>query len=589
MARSTFPDHGRWCWQSFLSSACERLRELIRRAGSLRGACRLALAIALVAILVAGSASRAVSGIYTFTQIARTGGTIAGGPIAQGGTTTFVTGPALNNAGQVAFTYGIGSRLGHGIGVGATPVAVADKTPPFGGSADTFPSINDGGEISFRSALDSGGAVVVKVNGNGGITTIVDTNTHGDFTSLLAGTSINNAGVVAFNAFFGSERVIAIGAGGLPAPFVRSDDFNGSLSGATMQRESPQLGMAFQVHHSLSDSSIWRTVGLSAAPIVDTRDGQFSLLRSGPSIDDFGRVAFSGRQSNGIWGVFQGDTNSITTYADGTGQYDFFSSDVASSTAGVAFIATLDLGQGEGVFLGPNPNTDRLLTLGDTLQGFPSTVTAVEFGSEAFNNHAQLAMRVHFDNGVTRIIRADPLAVTQVLSSDLEISGALKSVQGASFSQQIDAPTGRHELAFDFLFPTTTGRLSISLGGIEVASFDAPATLRNDFATVHIPVDIDRLFPRLPPGTHLALEFFLDGAGTESGVLLDNILFPGVSNGGFQAGDLRDWEAVAAAGGGTGLAVRPGAHDSVPEPCSLMVFVVLGLAATLGRRFGGRD
>jgi len=117
---------------------------------------------------------------------------------------------------------------------------------------------------------------------------------------------------------------------------------------------------------------------------------------------------------------------------------------------------------------------------------------------------------------------------------------AMTATQKTSMHQNLDLRGGGHSLALDYLFLTGTGKVEVRLAGRTLATIEAPRRIADEFKKVEIPIDTRR-FPRRPRS--LPLEIVLHGNGVESGVLLDNIRFPGLENGDFATGDLSGWKS----------------------------------------------
>jgi hypothetical protein len=118
-------------------------------------------------------------------------------------------------------------------------------------------------------------------------------------------------------------------------------------------------------------------------------------------------VAFRADLVSGEQGIFTGSGGPTTTIADTSGVFDSFSDGPSINAGGtVAFQAFLDTGE-EGIFTGPNAVADKVIQIGDALDG--STVTNLLFFREAFNAHGQLTFFATLANGQEGIFRADPV------------------------------------------------------------------------------------------------------------------------------------------------------------------------------------
>jgi hypothetical protein len=117
-----------------------------------------------------------------------------------------------------------------------------------------------------------------------------------------------------------------------------------------------------------------------------------------------------------------------------------------------------------------------------------------------------------------------------------------------TLSQTVNTPAAAFNLEFDFLFTTVTGQLTVLLDGVALGFVTAPSVVGSSFTTASMPVNIPGLLNR----TGINLEFLLDGP-TGSTVRVDNIVFPGLINGDFQAGNLTGWNTAASGSGSIGV------------------------------------
>lgn len=143
---------------------------------------------------------------------------------------------------------------------------------------------------------------------------------------------------------------------------------------------------------------------------------------------------------------------------------------------------------------------------------------------------------------------------------------ALQMVTGSPSGvlQSVNTPDSAFELAFDTLFETTTGTLEVSLADEILATINAPGTLAPGFTTNSVLIDQASLLNL----SGADLEFVIDGP-TGSSVLIDNIVFPGLTNGDFQSGNLDGWTVQASPNGRVGVVTV-----DVPVPGTALLILV---------------
>ena len=149
----------------------------------------------------------------------------------------------------------------------------------------------------------------------------------------------------------------------------------------------------------------------------------------------------------------------------------------------------------------------------------------------------------------------------------------LTTASPANLTQTVDVPATAFNLVFDYRFLTTTGALSVFLDGMPIGTvLEAPVNPPSDFFRAFFEIDNMSLLG----ATGVPLTFMLDGPAGSS-LLLDNISFPGLVNGGFES--LANWST---SGSGTVTLA------SLPEPAPLALFgfglAGLGWAASRARR-----
>nr|NJM04651.1 PEP-CTERM sorting domain-containing protein [Desulfobacula sp.] len=136
----------------------------------------------------------------------------------------------------------------------------------------------------------------------------------------------------------------------------------------------------------------------------------------------------------------------------------------------------------------------------------------------------------------------------------------------AGASQLVDTPNETFKIEFDYRFTTTTGYLDVSLADISIGTrLEAPSSIGSEFFHAVFEVEAPEFFDL----DNALLLFLLDGP-TGSNILIDNINFPGLSNGDFEQG-LDLWTEVGEGVIGT---------RTIPEPTTMLLFGLglLGLA-----------
>jgi hypothetical protein len=287
-----------------------------------------------------------------------------------------------------------------------TTIAEDQKRFDFIGSN---PSINDSGQVSFAAALDAQDKqtdeniqVILRSDGKK-LTTIATTADR--FRSFGFDTSINNSGEVAFAAELdeelSSDEGLFSGSGGkrgITTHYLTSTDvsldgqpvrFAGSDSRPSINNvgdiafaESIQPG--FDSGIFVGREGTFRTV---AAPDPD-------VFVEKPVINDTGSVAFYRTVTEEGTQVFELVTidadGTSTVVADSRGKFASFGFRPPSlnNNGDVAFFAELDSG-GSGIFVGPDPDADRVIATGDTLDG--KMVQNITFCEEGLNDSGQLA------------------------------------------------------------------------------------------------------------------------------------------------------------------------------------------------------
>jgi hypothetical protein len=366
-----------------------------------------ALSMALAISLLSTVAAAAADGSYTFTKIADTSG-----PFSQ---FDFPGAPAVNNAGIVAFLAGLDTGVGGiFIGDGKLITTIADSTGPFG-SFGQYPSINARGTVAFLSDLDTGARGIFTGTG-GPITTIAVT---GSF-FCCGYPSINARGVVAFHS--GKAGIPGMGDGiftSTGGSITTIVDTSGPFTGFHDRLSINDTGtIAFLASLQVGSPGIFTIQHGSITTIVDT-SGPFTAVGV-PSLNNAGTVAFFGcldtlnsscpLDRTAAQGIFTGDGGPLTTIVDTSGPsgpFSNFGNPSINNAGTVVFLAFLAAG-GSGIFTGPDPVADKVITTGDLLFGF--TVTSLGFlQGLGLNDAGQVAFFARLVDGTEGIYLATPV------------------------------------------------------------------------------------------------------------------------------------------------------------------------------------
>jgi hypothetical protein len=334
---------------------------------------------------------------YTFTRISDT--------------TTFAdelrSPVAINDDGQVSFVATrAGGVTGVFVGSGRAVTTVANTSSVF--TFFGFPGINGLGQATFFA--EKGSELGGYYAGLDGATTIVENRGAvagfgGDVFSSPSG-SFSTVDVIP--RLPRQAQVIVAGDGGR---VVRIADTSGLFQ---LLDFDPRVNAAGRVafHGTRRDFSegIFAGEGGALTTIADT-SGSFAAFNDSPAINDRGDVLFEAslNDSNGalINGLFLSRHDAIRTVLDSNGAFARFGLAPGLNARGqIAFQGTTNSGL-IGIFTGGDPVADRVIAVGDPLDG--STVSAFDplSFSSSLNNSGQIAFLVHLADGRTGVYRAD--------------------------------------------------------------------------------------------------------------------------------------------------------------------------------------
>lgn len=373
--------------------------------------------------------------------------------------------PVVSNNGTVVF----GATLASGVsglfaGTGGPLTTLVDSNTQHDGfQRFTFDfqdiSINSTGTVAFLgTAVGSVSAIsrrgVFTVDASGTVTTIAAyTSQELDYLYGVQGVSINDAGAVAFFAsleessggVFTEKQGIYVGQGGPLTPIVEydpddpSDDFR--ISGNYKQPNINNKGDVAFLGRNLEGAGIYVGNGASLTRIVGPEAGFTNFIPEARfPINDAGTVAYlfrNGTSSDSVRGVYTYSDGTITKIVDYNDldrntlrrHFSDFTDVMINNKGTVAFGGLWDPVMGfpdtpaafsKGIYTGPDPEADKVIALGDLLDGSP--VTDVIYWSQGLNDRDQIAFYAETESG-SGIYLATP--VPEPAGSVLMLAAAL--------------------------------------------------------------------------------------------------------------------------------------------------------------------
>ena len=352
----------------------------------------LAATLAPLALVLA-LASPASAQTYTFTKVADS---------VEDGFDPFSFGCATINApGDIAFRAGRLAPDGFNTIPGIYRVSADGTFTTIVEDAKRFrtlgfnPSMNDSGQVSFAARIDGGNKPDTEaiLRGDGKKLTRI-ASTRDEFNFFGFDTSISNSGEVAFRAELDEE--------------FGFDE--GLFSGTGRRITTHYLASTSQFDGTDSRPSINNLGAIAFVESVDFdqgvfagREGVFTTIAAPdpnvgvqpPVLNDSGTAAFvrsffDETTQEFVEEIVTGSGGPLTTVVDTRGPFAFFGfrPPALNNSGDVAFHASLDGSSTSGIFVGPDPEADRVIATGDTLDGM--TVRNLTFCEEGLNDSGQL-------------------------------------------------------------------------------------------------------------------------------------------------------------------------------------------------------
>ncbi len=554
------------------------------------------IAIALsVVLLVAGPAQAFPFGAYQFREVVSTTGQFS-----------FIGTPAINELGTIAAVYRLDAG---GQQVLTQNDIIADTNDP-SGDFTSFRSqgvtVNNSGTVAFSTGNRPDTAIFASSGGL--ITRIVDGSGFS-----IGGTSFT--GSVDDFWDLGDNGDVIFGFDHDPFFIGRSGIYERNVSGGGVSRriEAAETDFTFENPVVNNQGKIALLMSFRDGPVnqttreqilsdfgtfMDTND-EFDLTETGTMVvstmdmNNANTVAFLSELDNGFMGIFTSKNGeSPIMVVDTSGPFDELSAPSINISGTTAFLATFDVGNGKGIFRGPNPITDKIIAVGDVFQtkgGATRTITDITgFGNDSFSKFGRVAFTVVDENG-DRYLVSGAHALTfdfdqALLTAQLTTGMSNKKTMTQQFTLPSFAQT---ELQFDYRILTPGAEVVAYINDIEVGRvLRRSMEPMEEFETKVIPINPLALFGEfLPEILTLKLEIG-DGPGTT--VQLDNIVFADIVNGDFSTGDLTGWQFDD--GGGAALVTHGFDPVFVPEPATLALLAwagVIGVATRYWRSAAG--
>ncbi len=309
--------------------------------------------------------------------------------------------PMISNTGTVAF----GASLRDGRrGVFAlrddelTLIGDTTQFPDF-----NSPSISGNGTILIcvREANSGPGLRILAWRGDDGLIEVVN-RSDGPFSDLSTSPAINNGDYV---AFWGR---LATGGDVIGAKRIGDESFEIVSAGVIGPDQAPALNsaktLAFAGAPDPVGSSAIFTVNRKGLTVLASDAGPFHIFSGAVSLNDAGELAFHTVLDSGVSGIYIAAKAGIEPFALSTDDLRSPQRPVINNRGEVAFTAALSNGA-TGILVGPDPVQDRVIAVGDTIDGV--VVDALDF-FRGLNDRGQIVFMAAMRDGSQRLYRADP-------------------------------------------------------------------------------------------------------------------------------------------------------------------------------------
>ena len=329
--------------------------------------------------------------------------------------------PSINDSGTIAL-FGTLDNGDRGIFTfdndTLTPVVRDSELDEEFGSLGENISLNNNGSLVYTvENLDPSsdfGTIELRLNQNGLMTTLDSLSRNVQLFQRYNNFVVNNNDIVVANTFSGafrisvrdlelffpdgtSERIAdggAVTGGGLDFDRLGIEDIN-----------NQNIVAYTATNFAEDDTSIYTTDG-RVIPLSTDEIGQGSLdNQKDIVINDLGTILINIERSPGEGELLQSTAeDTLTSLVSTDGLFDSFGEIALNNEGQIAFGAVLDDGT-KGIFTGIDPQSDRLIAVGDSLSG--STVVDLEFDSEGLNNSGTISFQAELADGTFAIYQAN--------------------------------------------------------------------------------------------------------------------------------------------------------------------------------------
>lgn len=507
----------------------------------------------------------------------------------------------LDRTGTTSLLAGTGADGNEVIGQPLPGAAISDD-----GNFVLLPLANAGGRLVRidRSGvqvdiLPPGGAVGIERNANRdalglGPRTLYDTTgatctggspTTGIFSGGDGTCSIRNDGTAAFRTALGGRDVntgrlkffsaLAYGNGGAitlwsigEVSFDADTEYFGAFADDGARRAAIRIDTAFPADNGGVDVLVGSDISVGPSQTTQGPAGGFAafdeieLARNLP----LGRFVIGTRDS--LRGVFSSLSPFAPATVDSAGPFADFSSLSVNADGDLVFRATFD-GGGAGIFTGADPFTDKVVQIGDVIDGR----TVLDLGlrkGDAINADGDIVFDAVLsgEEDPYRVIIAAPSAQDFFVVDKFAQLSTLDSFDVDLLSDPLLAPEGAFDVGFTLEWLSGDGALEVFFGDLALGRFGPDAAGRILIEDILKTSD-----------TPASLRFALSGTqGTT--VTIDDVVLPGLVNGDFETGYLDFWRRE----GDTGIVIANATLAPVPLPgAAWLLLAGLGALALLRR------